>query len=236
MRGLLLGWLLAMAPAAAQISVAAASDLAPLEAGIRSAFQRQSGNTVRFSLGSSGMLARQIRHGAPFDVFLSANEAFTKELVDAGALLPDTVAVYAIGRLGVWSKDPKLRDIQALTSPGVRHVAIANPKHAPYGVAAQEYLEKLGVLRAMQPKLVFAENVRQAFEFANSGNAEAAITSWTVVHNKGGVLLPQNHAPVRQSAGVVKSSPRQSDARLFLRFLLSPEGRKILQAGGLSLP
>lgn len=220
---------------AQQLIVAAAADLAPLEGQLTEAFLKETGVKVRFSLGSSGMLARQIANGAPFDAYLSANEGFVRELTASGHLDPSTVKHYATGRLGLWSASGKVKTIQDLYA--LRSVAIANPKHAPYGMAADEFLRMHSSFGQLQPKLVLAENVRQAFEFARTGNADAVITSWTLIFDKGGILLPDSgHKPIRQSGGVVKGSKNQAAARRFIDFLTGPKGQAILQAGGLFPP
>ena len=179
------------------------------------------------------MLAGQIRNGAPFDMFLSANEQYTSELASAGVLEPESVKLYALGRIGLFG----VKTVAELKNPAIRHIAIPNPKHAPYGVAAEEILRRAGLLEALRPKIVYGENVRQTFEYARTGNAEACLTAWTIMKEFGGVLLPASqHDPVRQSAGIVKASRNRQAARQFLTFLLSPEGQTILIHGGLNVP
>jgi molybdate transport system substrate-binding protein len=220
---------------AQELIIAAAADLAPLEKKLTAAFLKETGVRLRFSLGSSGMLARQIANGAPFDAYLSANEGFVQELTASGHLDPSTVKNYATGRLGLWSASGKVKTIRDLHA--LRSVAIANPKHAPYGMAAEELLRSDSSFGQLQTKLVLAENVRQAFEFARTGNTDAVLTAWTLLHDKGGILLPDSgHKPIRQSGGVVKGSKNQASARRFIDFLTGPKGQAILQAGGLFPP
>jgi molybdate transport system substrate-binding protein len=219
---------------AAQITVAAASDLSAMQDALAAGFQKASGHTVRFALGSSGALARQIKNGAPYDAFLSANQEFVDELVASGQIAKDSVVSYANGRLALWSKDGRLRNLMELDAPAILHISIANPAHAPYGVAAQQALEAKGLWSKLKDKLVYAENVRQAWEYARSGNADATLTSWTLVYPEGGILIPEEwHRPIRQVAGVVTGSGQEAVARQFLAFLGSPEGRAILRKGGL---
>lgn len=207
--------------------VAAASDLAPIEAPLQKAFERQN-VTIRFVLGSSGQLANQIRHGAPYDVYLSANEAFVTELRDQKFLV-DAVR-YATGRLALYGSD----SLTALLGPAVRHVAMANPAHAPYGVAARQALEGAGLWTLLEPKIVLAENVRQTVQFVDSGNADAALTAWSLVKGKPRACkLP---GFVIQAGGVVAASRNQELGRRFLQHLRSPEGRKILAAAGFDPP
>ena len=223
-------------PVAAQdLIVAAAADLSPMEKQLAAGFREASGLTVRFSFGSSGMLARQVAEGAPFDVYLSANEGFVKEVTAAGHLDPATVKSYATGRIGLWSADGKVKNVEDLDT--VRTLSMANPRHAPYGIAAEEFLKSTGSFGRVQSKLILAENVRQAFEFARTRNTDAVITSWTLLYDKGGVLLPDSrHSPIRQSGGVLKSSKQPEAARKFMEFLTGPRGQAILRAGGLFQP
>lgn len=215
--------------------VAAAADLAPLETQLTQGFAAAGGVSVRFTFGSSGMLARQIENGAPYDVFLSADERLVQELATHGKLMQGSTATYATGRLGLWSARETPASPGALLDAKIRLVAIANPEHAPYGAAARAFLERAGLWTRLQPKIVLAENVRQAYEYASSGNADAVITSWTLLWDKSGAkLLPAGgHPPIRQSGGIVTGTKHESQARAFLRFLLSPAGQSILRAGGL---
>jgi molybdate transport system substrate-binding protein len=220
---------------AADLIVAGASDLSPLTSALEQGFERAAHVRVRFTLASSGSLAHQIENGAPFDVFLSADERSVKELAAGGHLDADVV-IYAAGRLGLWSKDGRVRSLEDLKKPEVIHLAIANPDHAPYGIAARKALETQGLWREVQPKIVYGENVRQAMQFAESGNADAVITSWTLLIGRGVLLPVEWHDPIRQAGGVVKGSAQPTTARQFLKFLTSAEGRKILQSGGLFPP
>ncbi len=234
---LILSVLLSSSAAAQTITIAAAADLAPLETPLRTAFLTASSISVRFTFGSSGMLAHQIENGAPFDLYLSANESFVKELAGHGKLIPDTVQPYAIGRLGLWSSSGSFRTLNDLLKPEMRHLAIPNPRHAPYGAAAEQTLRKLGLWDRLEKKLVLGENVRQTYEYARTGNADAVLTSWTLLFDKGGVLLPDtDHTPIRQSGGVVRGCANEQAARAFLAFLVGPEGRRVLTRYGLSPP
>lgn len=216
------------------LTLAAAADLSPLESALRQAFPS---THLRFTFGSSGMLARQIANGAPFDLYLSANEDFVRDLARSGQLEADTVRAYATGRLGLWSADGTVRTLQDLLRRDVRHIAIPNPRHAPYGLAAEQMLRKLGLWEKLEGKLVLGENVRQSFEYARTGNADAVITSWTLLHDRGGVLLPDSgHAPIRQSGGVVRGTANGKAARAFLDFLAGAEGQRLLARYGLFPP
>jgi molybdate transport system substrate-binding protein len=215
---------------AADLIIAAASDLAPLAPKLEKAYKEK----IRFTLASSGSLKQQIENGAPFDIFLSANEQYVKDLAAAG--LATDVTIYAIGRIALWSPNGSVKSLADLKNKSVIHLAIPNPQHAPYGVAARQALESQGVWKDVEPKIVYGENVRQALQFAESGNVEAVITSWTLLIGKGTLLPAEWHAPIRQTGAVVKSSSQGDAARRFLKFLISAEAQKILNAGGLSAP
>lgn len=219
---------------AADLLVAAAADLAPLQEPLQRGFERQAHERVRITLGSSGNLAHEIENGAPYDVYLSADEQYVSELVQRGMLDSATVRTYALGRLGLWSADKRVMRLDDLLKPSVLHLAIANPAYAPYGVAARELLENRGLWKKLEPKIVYGENVRQALQYAESRNADAVITAWSLLQDRKAVLLPGEwHRPIRQAGGVVKSSHQAEAARKFLDFLTGPEGRKLLQDAGL---
>ena len=219
------------------VTVAGAADLAPLGNSLKAAFERTTGIRVTFTLGSSGMLARQIEHGAPYDIYLSANQQLVEDLVRSGHIRQDSVRIYAHGRLGLWSRTGSVRTLQDLTKPEVLHVAIANPTHAPYGLAALNLLKGSGLFEAIRRKLVYGENVRQAFEYAASGNADATITSWTLLHDREGILLPESwHPPIRQAGGIIAATSQGDASKRFHDFLGSEEGRRLLEQGGLFPP
>jgi molybdate transport system substrate-binding protein len=232
---LLLALLAAPLCAQPELLIAGASDMAALEQPITKAFTAKNAAKLRWTLGSSGTLARQIENGAPFDVYLSANEKYVRDLAAANKIDPATVAIYATGRLGLWSNGNKIQSVGQL--PGAMHIAIANPAHAPYGAAAKELLQREGLWTSLEPKLVYGENVRQAWQFGESGNADAVLTAWSLVKDKGAILVPNDkHAAIRQAAGVVRTSKNAELAKAFVTFLQSPEGFKILEAGGLFSP
>jgi len=220
----------------AELLIAAASDLAVVARKIDSYYSETYKTKLRFSFGATGMLSQQIRSGAPYDVYLSANERFMDDLIKDSFVLKESKRVYALGRLALWSRDAAIGSLPDLERPGVKHVAIANPAHAPYGQAATEALRRSGVRLA--GSVVYAENVRQALQFAESGNAEAAIVAWSlVIGRRGAVLLPDSlHAPIRQAGGVVARSSRPAAARRFIDFLTAPDGRRFLEQYGFSLP
>jgi molybdate transport system substrate-binding protein len=194
---------------------------------------------VRFVFGSSGQLATQIRAGAPYDVYLSANFDYVRELEKEGRLVVGSAKPFAHGRLALYSKTARFATLAAVgASNGT--IAIANPAHAPYGVAARQAMEGLPGWAEIQKRLVYAENVRQALQFAESGNADAALVAWTLVKGKpGAVLLPESaHRPIVQGLGVINAKAAQAErtarAITFAQLLTSKAGQAMLAAAGLS--
>ncbi|MDR7521827.1 MAG: molybdate ABC transporter substrate-binding protein [Armatimonadota bacterium] len=227
--------------------VAAAADLRYAFEELAEAFRARAGLPVTVSLGSSGQLAHQVEHGAPFDVFFSANEAFVQRLAERGDILRDTVQLYAVGRIVLWVRrgsDLALdRGLTVLVDRRVRYVAIANPEHAPYGQAARQALVRSGVYEPVRPKLVYGENVSLTLQLVQSGNADVGVVALSLalappVSRQGRFwLIPQElHDPIRQAAGVVARSTRQRQARAFLSFVNGPEGRPVMRRYGFVLP
>ncbi len=234
---LLLNISVTLSSAPPQILIGAAADLQPLQQQLVSAFTKETGVSAVFTFAASGSLAQQIEHGAPYDLFLSANEMFVRQLAASGRLVPDSVAVYAYGRIALWSKNPQIRSVADLLRPQVKHVAIANPAHAPYGAAAKQALQSQGLWQKVEPKIVYGENVAETFQYAQSGNADAAIVSDSLVFDKGGIVLPGSwHQKIAQSGAVVAGSKKDAEARKFLRFLRGGQGRAVLGQFGFELP
>ena len=216
--------------------VAAASDLIEIQGALAQGFEAQSGAKVRFTFGASGNLAQQVANGAPYDVFLSADEQRVKDLAPSGDPDFGGVEVYAQGRLALWSKTGKIANLTALSAPGILHVAIANPAHAPYGIAAKQALENAGLWKSLEKKIVYGESVRQALEYAESGNADAVITAWSLVIHRKGILIPADlHNPIRQAGAALKGGKNPEGGAAFLRFLLSPQGRALLSNAGFDM-
>jgi molybdenum ABC transporter molybdate-binding protein len=186
---------------------------------------------VKFVTSASGVIARQIENGAPYDVYLSANKAYVTELAASKHVEPASVSVYARGRLGLWSANARLSSLADLAK--VTRVAIANPQHAPYGAAARQALERAGLWSALESRIVMGENVRQALQFAESGNADAVLTAWSLVKEKHGLLVSDSlHDPIDQAGGIVASSRNAALAQRFMAFLKSRQGAVLLQRYG----
>jgi molybdate transport system substrate-binding protein len=231
------------APAArAEIIVAAAADLAPAFEELGRQFERDTGTRVTFSFGSTGMLAKQIENGAPVDLFAAADIGFIDQLEREGLILPETKALYARGRITIWTRSdavPKIERIEDLAEPGIARIAIANPEHAPYGRAAREALESAGIWKAVEPKLVYGENIRQTMQYAETGNADAAITALSLSVGSAGrwTLVPEElHEPLDQAMAVIKGARLEREGRRFAEFINSAQGRSIMRKYGFILP
>ena len=196
--------------------------------------------------GSSGNFFAQIQNGAPFDVFLSADADYPRRLIAAGLANRDSLFLYGIGRIVLWVPAGSLLDpslgIGALEAPSVHHIAIANPEHAPYGRAAVAALRSLGVYDRVSPKLVLGENVAQAFQFVESGAAEAGIVALSLAaapaaRNRGRYWeLPASAYPKIEQGGVILNRAPAGPAAQFRAFLLSAEARRILRQYGFAPP
>ena len=225
-----------------QITVAAASDLGPAFEEVGRSFEKQTAVKVVFSFGSTGMLTQQITNGAPMDLFAAANVSFIEELEKKGLILSDTKALYARGRITLWTtRNAAFRptNISDLTRPEVKRVAIANPDHAPYGMAAKQALETAGVWEHVKPKLVFGDNIRQTLQFAQTGNVDVAIVALSLSMGSDGewtLVTEELHKPLDQALAVIKSTKNEREARQFAQFINSPDGRTIMKKYGFTMP
>lgn len=220
----------------------AASDLQQALAEIARAYQSSSGQRVRVVFGSTGSLATQIENGAPADLFFAASEGFLDRLAAEDLLDPRSRRIYALGRLALlW--DPateRPKGLEALADRRYRTISIANPEHAPYGMAAREALQSAGLWAEVEERLVFAENVAQAHQFVRTGNADAGIVALGLVAAFGAadhLPLPDSlHAPLRQGAAVLRRSRHTAAANRFLDFVMGAEGQRILRRHGFAAP
>jgi molybdate transport system substrate-binding protein len=252
---ILLALLLALGVAerafAGELVVAAASDLSAAAKEIIAAFEKRTGHTVKLTLGSSGNFHTQIQNGAPFDVYLSADLQYVRDLEKTGFTIPGSSFVYAIGRIVLWAPRTSSLDIQtlgmkALVQPQVRKVAIANPEHAPYGRAAVRAMEKAGVYAAVKSKLVLGENISQTAQFAQSGAADVgilalslALTDSMKMQGKYWEIPVDTYPRMDQGAVILKQAERaghMAEARAFMETLRGTSGRTVLQRYGFSLP
>jgi molybdate transport system substrate-binding protein len=221
----------------ATLTVAAASDLTNLEPDLQAAFHASRSADVRFVTAASGVLSQQIANGAPYDVFLSANTQFVDQLGSNGKLLRGSIISYAVGRVGILWRDGKSHPLSDLRQSWVRFVALPNPKLAPYGVAAQQALAHAGLWEFVRQKVVYGENVRQALQLLESGNADAVLTSDSLLQGKNPSVIPAEwHQPIVQKGGIVATSPNQLAARQFLQFLTGPDAQAVFARFGFSKP
>jgi molybdate transport system substrate-binding protein len=224
------------------VTVSAASDLTPAFREVGKLFEQKEGTKVTFNFGSTGQLTQQIEQGAPVDLFAAANVSFVEGLEKKGLIIADTMALYAQGRVTLWTRDDsalKPERVEDLAKPEYKKVAIANPEHAPYGLAAREALQTAGVWGAVSPKLVYGENIGQTLQYAESGNVDAAVVALSLSTQSGGrwVLIPaEMHKPLNQALAVIKGAKHEQEARRFAAFVNSAEGRAVMRKYGFVLP
>lgn len=239
--GMALGWSAPALVGAEVVRVAAAANVAAPLAVLQAAFEKSTGHVLRVSLGATGKLQAQIVHGAPFDVLLAADVATPARLEKDGHAVAGTRFTYATGRLVLWSANAGVVDAQGkvLAQGSYRHLALANPQTAPYGAAAVEVLERLGLRAQLQPRWVLGESVAQAWQFVASGNAELGLVAQSQVVQDGRLrsgsawLVPADlHAPLRQDAVLLRRGADNDGARAFLVFLRGATARDILRRHG----
>lgn len=217
-----------------KLYMAAAANLSRAFPALAESFRRSSGIEVVFSFGSTAFLAHQIENGAPFDLYAAADVEHVDRLVESGDLLGDSRTIYAQGRLVLWvppSREALITEVADLTRDAVRFVAVARPQAAPYGRASVEALRSLGLWDEVEPKIVYAQNVSMARQFAESGNADAAFVAPAVLGESGGRRIPipaAAHQPILQAMGIVSRSPSLIEARRFADFVVSEQGRRLL--------
>ena len=224
--------LLAAAPFAAAdtVSVAVAANFADALRQLRPGFEQESGHELRVSSASTGILYAQILHGAPYDLFLAADRERPERLIEAGLAEPSSAFVYARGRLVLWSTDPGLVDDEGevLRSASFQHLALANPRTAPYGAAAMQVLERLGLAQVLAGRLVTGESVAQAWHFVVSGNAELGfialsqpIAAGRLAGGSCWIVPGELYAPIEQVAVLLGPGRDKPAARALMEFLRS---------------
>lgn len=221
-----------------EVAVAAAANLNTVFQTLGPQFEAETGIHPVFSFASTAQLAAQIDNGAPFDVFTAADTEHVEALEKKSRLVPGSRAVYATGILALWipPRSPatvsKLADV---AQPDVKIIALAKPELAPYGLAARETLQKLGIWNQVEPRIVFADNINMAKQYGSSGNADAVFTAYSLVLRESGKVIPVDeklHAPIEQALGIVAASKNQSAAKAFTTWLLTGHGRDGLRAFG----
>ena len=224
--------------AATEINVAAAANLSDAFNELARRFTERTGVRVVYSFGATAELAKQIENGAPFDLFAAADVEHIDQLDRQGLLAPGTAALYARGRLIVWtpqSSPVKLDRIEDVGRADVERIAIAKPDVAPYGRAAVESLRALGLWNEVEPKVIYGQNVSQVKQYVATGNADAAFLPRSLVRAGEGQSIEVDerlHRPINQSLAVIKASAKQDAARLFAQYVLGPEGQALLHRYG----
>jgi molybdate transport system substrate-binding protein len=241
------GMLQLPAVGAAELKIAAASDLNFAFKDLVAEFEKKTGERIKLTLGSSGNFYSQIENGAPFDLYFSADIRYPQKLIEGGHAVADSLYKYAVGRIVLWvsagSAVPIDKGLESLSVPSVRKIAIANPKHAPYGRAAVAALEHFKLYEATKSKLVMGENISQAAQFVESGATDAGIIALSLAMaptmkaaGRYWEIPADAHPPIEQGAVIVKRSTNQDKAREFLRFLQGNEGQEIMRRYGFALP
>ena len=204
-------------------------------------FEKQTGHKVIASAGSTGKLYAQIKNGAPFQVLLSADDETPARLETENLAVKGSRFTYAVGRLALWSANPKLIDErpEILKTDKFKHLAIANPASAPYGQAAVQTLEKLNIHKAVQGRIVMGENIAQTYQFVSSGNAELGFVALSQVMVDGQMgagsfwlVPPSMHDAIRQDAALLTKGKDSSAAKALLTYLQSPTARALITASG----
>lgn len=229
------------------LRIAAAADLRYVMEELLEDFRRlRPGAVVSVSYGSSGTLFAQVRNQAPFDLYLSADLSYARELAEEGLAAPDGVFSYAVGRIVLWVPEDSPVDVErlgmrALLEPSVRKIAIANPEHAPYGRAAVAAMRSAGVYEQVRDRLVLGENVAQAAQFVQTGAADIGIIALALALAPGAAgrtfeIPADAHPPIVQGGAILRWARDPQAARAFVDLLLGPTGREVLRSYGFEEP
>jgi molybdate transport system substrate-binding protein len=232
---------------AEDLAIAAASDLNFAIKDLIAEYEKATGHHVKLSLGSSGNFYAQIQNGAPFDVYFSADIGYPKKLEEAGLTVPGSLYRYAVGRIVLWTNHTSKREVskglEILRDPAIKKIAIANPKHAPYGRAAVAAMQYFKVYDEAKDRLVLGENISQAAQFIESGACDVGIIALSLAlaptMKAAGTYweIPSDaHPPLEQGAAILKSSKQQKTAQQFLDFMQGQPGQEIMSRYGFTLP
>jgi len=235
--------LAASGASAGEVTVAVAANAAEAVEALAADFEQRTGHRVTVTVGSTGKLYAQILHGAPFDVFLAADQERPRLLVEQGLAVEDSRRTYAIGQLVLWSSDPTIEATpETLRTGSFRRLAIANPDLAPYGAAARNVLRELGLWESLRSKIVVGENVGQSFTMAASGNAELGLVALSSVISPRNRLegsyweIPEHlHAPIRQDSVLLDRARDNTAARALHLFLSSPKALATIESFGFTV-
>jgi molybdate transport system substrate-binding protein len=236
----------AVAARADEVQVAVAANFTAPMKEIATAFEKATGHKAVLAFGSTGKFYSQIKNGAPFEVLLAADAETPKKLESEGSAVPGTRFTYAVGKLVLWSAKPDFVDAKGavLKEGKLEHLSIANPKLAPYGAAGVEAMKNLGVYEALAPKLVQADNIGQAFQFVQSGNAELGfvalsqvidVQSGKIGSGSGWIVDPKLYSPIRQDAIVLLKGEGKPAAKALMKFLKGQQARTVIKRFGYGL-
>ena len=227
----------------APLRIAGAANLVKAMEEIVPLFEKETGAKVDFIPGSSGKLAAQLKEGAPFDLFMSANVKFVDEATGSGECLADSKKLYARGHLVVWSKEGAEHEppakLDGLADKKYETIALAQPDQAPYGAAAKAALEKLGTWKKIEKRVIYGTNIEDTMKLVESGNAEVGLLALSqVIKAKGKhVAVPDDlHQPLDQALAVCKNGKQQALAGKFVEFLAKPETQELLKSYGYTIP
>ena len=230
---------------AEEFEVAVAANFSDPMQEIAAGFEKESGHRVKLIFGATGMLYAEIKNGAPFDVLIAADSETPKKLVRQGEAIAESEFTYAIGKLVLWSPKPKLVDGEGkvLTAGAFEHLAICNPKLAPYGAASEEAMRALGVYETLKPKIVEGQNVTQAYQFVASGAAELGFVALSQVFRSGKLqgsgsawIVPANlYSPIRQDAVILNKGKGKPGPAELMEYLRSEAARTIIRSYGYEL-
>ena len=232
---------------AAEITVAAASDLTFAFKDVAARFEKQTGDSAKLSYGSSGNFFSQIQNGAPYDLFFSADIDYPKKLEAAGLTEPGTLYPYATGKIVLWAPNASKLDLShglaVLLDPAIRKIAIANPMHAPYGRAAVAAMQHDGIYEKIKDKLVLGENISQTAQFVQSGNADIGILALSLAVapamkdlGRYAEIPAADYPAIIQAAVILKSSHNKDSAQQFLKFLKEPGTVALMEQYGFTVP
>lgn len=231
-----------------EVNVAAAADLSSALQELGTSYEKRTGVTVKLSCGASGALTQQIQNGAPFDIFFSADMDYPHQLIAGGQADGATLYRYAVGRLVLWvpmdsSLDVERKGMDVLLDPSVKKISIGNPQHAPYGRAAVAALNHYGLYGKVSDRLVLGENISQAAQFVESGNAQVGIVALAHAaapamqgRGKYWIVPAEAYPPLDQGVVVISRSPHKQDAAAFLDYIKTTEGSAVLRRYGFTLP
>ena len=233
--------------AAEEISIAAASDLNFAFKDLVTEYKKTTGNHVKLSLGSSGNFFSQIQNGAPFDLYFSADIAYPRKLEEAGLTVPGSLLQYAVGRIVMWTRLESgidvTRGFEVLIEPAVKKIAVANPKHAPYGRAAVAALGKAEFYEAVKDRLVYGENISQAAQFVESAAADIGIIALSLAlappmktAGRYWEIPSDMHPPIEQGVVMLSGSKNRGAAKAFVSCMQSAEGQAIMTRHGFVVP